>query len=232
MAPIDNKCVNNDSCTIKICTNSSVYETNSNKGDKKSKLTKKSSTKREFKIETFSIEKDSSQSKKVKLDDFQGNKEYLHQPIVNTILTPLPPIPCFPILNGELRPEGLIGAYTKEQRKQRIDRFREKKLRRIWQKQIKYDCRKRLADTRPRVKGRFVSRKECAEGENEIDCEFECENYHEGDLEIASQEDDRNNCSGLQDIQDFDDYLHDGFNDTNRDIIFNSIQNYQHINPM
>ena len=29
---------------------------------------------------------------------------------------------------------------------------------RIWRKQIKYDCRKRLADTRPRVKGRFVSR--------------------------------------------------------------------------
>mmetsp|Transcript_28400 Transcript_28400/g.28704 ORF Transcript_28400/g.28704 Transcript_28400/m.28704 type:complete len:285 (+) Transcript_28400:167-1021(+) len=55
--------------------------------------------------------------------------------------------------------EVLIGAYTKEQRKERIDRFRAKKQRRIWRKQIKYDCRKRLADTRPRIKGRFVSRK-------------------------------------------------------------------------
>jgi len=53
-----------------------------------------------------------------------------------------------------------IGAYTKEERQQIIERFRAKKQRRVWRKQIKYDCRKRLADTRPRVKGRFVSRKE------------------------------------------------------------------------
>lgn len=62
-----------------------------------------------------------------------------------------------------------IGAYTREERQQRIDRFRAKKMRRVWRKQIKYDCRKKLADTRPRVKGRFVSRAEeggsgCAEG--------------------------------------------------------------------
>lgn len=57
-------------------------------------------------------------------------------------------------------PDGRLGAYTKEERQQRIQRFRAKKQRRIWRKQIKYDCRKRLADTRPRVKGRFVSRDE------------------------------------------------------------------------
>jgi hypothetical protein len=51
-------------------------------------------------------------------------------------------------------------AYTKEERRLIIERFRAKKLRRIWNKQVKYDCRKRLADTRPRVKGRFVSKKE------------------------------------------------------------------------
>lgn len=55
---------------------------------------------------------------------------------------------------------GRIGAYTKEERQVIIAKFRAKKQRRIWRKQIKYDCRKRLADTRPRVKGRFVSRKE------------------------------------------------------------------------
>jgi len=51
-----------------------------------------------------------------------------------------------------------IGAYTKEERRAIIEKFRAKKRRRVWRKQIKYDCRKRLADTRPRVKGRFVSR--------------------------------------------------------------------------
>lgn len=232
ITPIDNKCIKNDSCTIKICNNKNMFETN-NKSDKKSKLNKKSSTKREFKMENFNIE---NQPKKFKLEEFSSSKDFLHPPIVNTILSSLPPPnPCFTTLNGEIRPEGLIGAYTKEQRKQRIDRFREKKLRRIWQKQIKYDCRKRLADTRPRVKGRFVSRKECAEGENEIDGEFDCDHYHEGDLEIGYPQDDRNNNNnnnGLQDIQDFDDYLHEGCNDLNRDIIFNSIQSYQHINPM
>lgn len=51
-----------------------------------------------------------------------------------------------------------VGAYTKEQRRILIANFRAKRQRRVWRKQIKYDCRKKLADTRPRVKGRFVSR--------------------------------------------------------------------------
>ncbi|KAJ1400614.1 hypothetical protein B484DRAFT_339160 [Ochromonadaceae sp. CCMP2298] len=43
-----------------------------------------------------------------------------------------------------------VGAYTKFERRAKIDAFREKKRTRIWRKHIKYDCRKRLADTRPR----------------------------------------------------------------------------------
>lgn len=62
---------------------------------------------------------------------------------------------------GSIGSDGLyrVGLYTKEERRTKIDQFREKKRTRIWRKQIKYDCRKRLADTRPRVKGRFVSRR-------------------------------------------------------------------------
>ena len=53
---------------------------------------------------------------------------------------------CGVMVDGEFR----IGAYTKQERQLKIEQFREKKRTRIWRKQIKYDCRKRLADTRPR----------------------------------------------------------------------------------
>lgn len=57
-----------------------------------------------------------------------------------------------------LNKDGRIGIYLPEARKARIARFHEKRARRIWRKRIKYDCRKKLADSRPRIKGRFVKR--------------------------------------------------------------------------
>ena len=54
-----------------------------------------------------------------------------------------------------------IGYYTKEERQLIITKFREKKSKRCWNKQVKYYCRKRLADTRPRVKGRFIPKEVC-----------------------------------------------------------------------
>mmetsp|Transcript_21624 Transcript_21624/g.31470 ORF Transcript_21624/g.31470 Transcript_21624/m.31470 type:complete len:238 (+) Transcript_21624:103-816(+) len=71
-----------------------------------------------------------------------------------------------------------IGAYTKLERRALIEKFRAKKKRRVWRKQIKYDCRKRLADTRPRVKGRFVSRKE-----KDLCSDADSESIHNGDMD-------------------------------------------------
>jgi len=51
---------------------------------------------------------------------------------------------------------GRIGIYLPVARQERIAKFHSKRKMRIWRKRIKYDCRKKLADSRPRIKGRFV----------------------------------------------------------------------------
>ena len=53
---------------------------------------------------------------------------------------------------------GRIGIYTPDERAAIIAKFHRKRARRVWNKKIRYDCRKNLADRRLRVKGRFVKR--------------------------------------------------------------------------
>jgi flagellar biosynthesis GTPase FlhF len=58
------------------------------------------------------------------------------------------------------RPDGWVGAYSPESRKVRIERFMEKRNNRVWTKKVKYGVRKHFADSRLRVKGRFVKKEE------------------------------------------------------------------------
>jgi len=50
----------------------------------------------------------------------------------------------------------VTGIYTRAERREKIRLFREKKKRRDFSKKIAYACRKKFADDRPRVGGRFV----------------------------------------------------------------------------
>lgn len=58
------------------------------------------------------------------------------------------------------RPDGWVGAYSPESRKVRIDKFLAKRHQRVWTKTVKYDVRKNFADSRLRVKGRFVKKED------------------------------------------------------------------------
>lgn len=53
---------------------------------------------------------------------------------------------------------GRIGIYTPAERAAIIAKFNSKRSKRVWNKKIRYNCRKNLADRRMRVKGRFVKR--------------------------------------------------------------------------
>lgn len=57
------------------------------------------------------------------------------------------------------RPLGISSCST-EDRKEKLSRYRNKKARRNFGRKIKYACRKALADSQPRVRGRFAKTEE------------------------------------------------------------------------
>jgi hypothetical protein len=57
-------------------------------------------------------------------------------------------------------PARLIGSLTPEERYAKVRRYKEKRARRTWSKKINYGCRKRVADNRLRIKGRFVTKEQ------------------------------------------------------------------------
>jgi len=54
----------------------------------------------------------------------------------------------------------VVSVLTREERRKKIAKFLEKRKRRIWNKKVSYDCRKKVADKRLRIKGRFVTREQ------------------------------------------------------------------------
>eukprot|EP01017_Pseudomicrothorax_dubius_P049939 TRINITY_DN9365_c0_g1_i2.p1 TRINITY_DN9365_c0_g1~~TRINITY_DN9365_c0_g1_i2.p1 ORF type:complete len:308 (+),score=73.62 TRINITY_DN9365_c0_g1_i2:64-987(+) len=53
-----------------------------------------------------------------------------------------------------------IGGLTVEERKIKVEKYLQKRKHRSWNKKISYDCRKRVAESRLRIKGRFVTKEQ------------------------------------------------------------------------
>ena len=72
-------------------------------------------------------------------------------------------------LTTDIHKRRIIGLLSYEERQKKINKYRAKRSTRVWIKKISYSCRKRVADQRPRVKGRFVSKNERAQA-NSVLC--------------------------------------------------------------
>lgn len=69
----------------------------------------------------------------------------------------------WPVAPTRQRP-AIIGIYGREERRQRLLRFHEKRKRRVWDREGNvYKCRKDFAKSRKRVQGRFIGKDEPAE---------------------------------------------------------------------
>jgi hypothetical protein len=69
-------------------------------------------------------------------------------------------LPDFGSKERDSSKSGYVGIYSPEARRKRIERFNEKRKHRVWKRNIKYDVRKNFADSRVRIKGRFVRKDE------------------------------------------------------------------------
>lgn len=66
-----------------------------------------------------------------------------------------------------------VGHLSKKQRDLKVKKYIEKKKKRKWDKKVNYESRKKVADTRPRYKGRFVSFEQAGELLDEYKKELE-----------------------------------------------------------
>ena len=105
------------------------------------------------------IKVESPNLKVEKYPSLQGNSLSNMQQTPSSLQSPY----CIPIASighqlSNIDENRYVGVYTIRERQQKIALFRQKKMQQIRRKHVKYICRKRLAEERPRVKGRFTTR--------------------------------------------------------------------------
>ena len=69
-------------------------------------------------------------------------------------------ITSVPIRKKKIEIPMRVGTLSYEERQTKLQRYREKKKNRVWCKKINYNCRKKVAENRLRIKGRFVTKEQ------------------------------------------------------------------------
>ncbi|KAK8548678.1 hypothetical protein V6N13_054543 [Hibiscus sabdariffa] len=89
-----------------------------------------------------------------------------------------------------------VGKLSVEQRKEKIHRYMKKRNERNFTKKIKYACRKTLADSRPRVRGRFAKNDDFGETQRQASSNHE-EDDDDDDQVVVKEEEDMVNSSDI-----------------------------------
>ncbi|XAR48931.1 hypothetical protein NMG60_11031922 [Bertholletia excelsa] len=89
-----------------------------------------------------------------------------------------------------------VGKLSVEERKIKIHRYIKKRNERNFSKKIKYACRKTLADSRPRVRGRFAKNDELGEAVRAA-CSNHSDDTDEDSLHVAVKEEDMLDSSDI-----------------------------------
>ncbi|ONK57329.1 uncharacterized protein A4U43_C10F18960 [Asparagus officinalis] len=106
--------------------------------------------------------------------------------------TTLPTSDITPLDDSTLK----VGRLSPEERKEKIHRYLKKRSERNFKKKIKYACRKTLADSRPRVRGRFAKNDE--HGEATTRPSFSNHEYFdEEEVVMVKEEDDMLNSTNI-----------------------------------
>ncbi|XP_010556922.1 PREDICTED: two-component response regulator-like APRR7 isoform X2 [Tarenaya hassleriana] len=81
-----------------------------------------------------------------------------------------------------------VGRLSAEQRKEKIHRYMKKRNERNFSKKIKYACRKTLADSRPRVRGRFAKNDELGELHRQASSSHHDDDDEDDDMGVKEEE--------------------------------------------
>lgn len=109
----------------------------------------------ERRVEGYSSLRDQNGSERVLSHQIVANREIFRSPFHSLSKTDVIETRTYKKHCGS---GAWVGSYSPQRRKLLIRRFLEKRKRRIWKKKIRYAVRKNFADSRLRVKGRFVGK--------------------------------------------------------------------------